>query len=155
MDKKLEDLFYYNTYDGCKTIDIKCFIKQPKKIKNKEDVLRYEKWANQGIKEFKKYIELLELYRIELYERYKELETTVFKTKLSLIRSKSYYDKKVYYTVHLYEYSNEKDVDNKTIKKETFSGAERKKAFELFEQLKRTYNGIETEIDINKKEWEK
>jgi hypothetical protein len=85
--------------------------------------------------------------------RYAELATTTYTYRLYIVREKSWCTKKVSYTVRLARVLPDgKEIDEQ---KEIFEGTERKKAFDLFAQLKKERPGIEAIQDTEKRRWEK
>jgi len=97
----------------------------------------------------------LKEYRKELYEHAQKLHAMKSYLQLQLKRTKSYYDKKVYYYVTITRlYPDNADM-KQTVLYETYSGTERRAALSRFEALKKEYPGIEAIKDIEKGRWEK
>ena len=112
-----------------------------------------DKYAAQDIAELEELIADIKAYRQTLAARYAELDTMPYTYRLELERDRRYRDSKVYYYVRLVKIY----ADGTTLNElsEEYSGTERKKAIERFEEIKRQRPGIEAVKDIAKSAWEK
>lgn len=111
-----------------------------------------DRFAAQDINVLEDLIAELKEYRKDLARRYSELASMPYTYKLYLVREKSWSTKKVTYTVRLARvFPDGKEIDEQ---KEVFSGSDRKKAFELFSQIKKSRPGIDVVEDTQKKQWE-
>lgn len=126
---------------------------KPESIYDLSYIQQRDKYAADDIKKLESMIEDLKEYRQDLAKRYAELATTTYTYKLYLVRDKSWSTNKVSYTVRLARVLPDgKEIDEQ---KEVFAGTERKKAFELFAQIKKERPGIEAIQDTDKKQWER
>ena len=126
---------------------------RPESMYSLDEIQRRDKYAAYDIDTLQKIIADLQEYRQDLAARYAELATTTYTYRLYLVREKSWCTKKVSYTVRLARVLPDgKEIDER---REDFQGAERKKAFELFAQLKKERPGIEAIQDTGKKQWER
>ena len=91
-------------------------------------------------------------YRQALAARYAELETLAYKYTLRLERC-PHWQGRIEYIVTL-EKTREDGTKSDELR-EVFSGKDRKKAFELFAQIKTQRPGIEAVQDTEKRQWEK
>lgn len=131
------------------------YIKKPETIGSLKDIEYYSGRAAQGIAEAESIIATLKEYQQALCTRYQEIAATNYKLLLSLERHISRYDNTKDYTVTIVKRFEGNNVKDETILKENYAGKERHKAIKRFEALKKEYPNIETEIDIEKKFWEK
>jgi len=126
---------------------------KPETMYSLDDIQRRDKYAADDIDTLQKIITDLQEYRQDLAARYAEIATTTYTYRLYLVREKSFCTKKVSYTVRLARVLPDgKEIDERS---EDFPGTDRKKAFELFAQLKKERPGIEAIQDTDKKQWEK
>lgn len=149
-----EYLFEY-CYDSDRqaNIRINSYITHPGKLETPDRVAYYDKHASETIKRMEEYIESLKGYRQALADRYNQLVTMPYTLHLELVRRKGYFDKRVTYTLRLYRLYE--DGHKQDEQKTTYSGAERKKAFSDFEEVKKQRPGIDYKIDVEKAKWEK
>lgn len=124
----------------------------PKTLDTAKRIVYYDKNAAEAIDRCKEAIKNLEEYRQELAQRYAMLETMLFSDRLELIRYRAWKGAVTYHVNIIRTYEDKTEVE---ILKESFSGKERKKAFERFEALKKQRPGIKTVIDVEKRKWEK
>ena len=126
---------------------------KPEKLYDLKYIQTRDQYAAHDIEKLQAMIDGLKEYRRDLAARYAELATTTYTYRLYLVREKSWCTKKVSYTVRLARVLPEgKEIDER---REDFQGTERKKAFELFAQLKKERPGIEAIQDTEKRKWEK
>lgn len=127
-------------------------IHDPAKTADPNRLIQYDKDAAGLIRDLEKLVANLTLYRRAIAERYNELQTAPYTLRLSCIRYKSWYDKRVTYTIALTRvYADGAETAELT---ETYLGTERRKALARFEELKKSHAGIETRLDIEKARWE-
>lgn len=148
---KLNELFSYKT-DA--EFGYRRHIKKAEAITDLKTVEFYDRHAAQMIAEYKETLELLEEYRKTLFDRYQEIVSAPFKLVLRLERYVHYSGTKSYIITLSKRFEGNK-IDDEEIKRETFEGKERHKALKRFEELRKEYPTTETEIDIEKKRWEK
>ena len=126
---------------------------KPESIYELDRVQSRDRYVAEDIKKLEALLADLKEYRQDLARRYSELATMPYTYKLYLVRDKSWSTNRVSYTVRLARVlADGKEVDEQ---KEVFSGNERKQAFELFADLKKSRPGIEAVQDTQKKQWEK
>lgn len=124
----------------------------PENIDSADSIARYDKSAARTIEDCKALIADLIEYRQALTARYNALATMASKKSIFLQRRRKYGGGITYYIHHYLTYEDGTKVETGT---ETFTGKERAAALKRFEELKKANPGIETEIDIEKKAWEK
>ena len=138
--------------DGYASVQTWVHFEKPETIYDLDRVRSRDRYAEQDIKQLEKLIADLKEFRLDLARRYSELSTMPYSYRLYLVRDKSWASKKVTYTVRLVRALEDgTEVDEQ---KEVFSGADRKKAFALFCEMKKARPGIETIQDTHKKRWE-
>lgn len=146
-----KDYFRYDRDDSASR-NIYMHLYRPEALYTAKEVTYYDRNAADDIAKFEAIIEDLKEYRLALARRFAELETMPFTYRLYITRKKSYTTKKVSYTVRLARVLPDgKELDER---REQFSGTERRKAFDLFEQLKRERPGIEAIQETDKAHWE-
>ncbi len=125
------------------------------KIDTTERVQYYDSYAKDKITELLTFAELLKEYRRSLYERAQELYTASYSMKLQLLRTVDTWSNKKSYTVKILQIPDAPNARPVEILSESYAGKERHTALKRFEELKKIHANIETEIDIEKKRWEK
>lgn len=119
-----------------------------------EELAKDDKRASDKITELEQYIEQLKAYKVAIAERYNYLATAPTTPVIELKRHKSYYDKHVYYYIN--HYSRDLNTNKDTLKESIkYSGTERKKAIEDFNNYIALHPGIITIKDIEKSRWER
>ena len=83
------------------------------------------------------------------------MSNTNYKLCLRLERFITYYDNLKKYIITIAKRFDGNNMADEEILRETYDGKERHKALKRFEALKKEYPNIETEIDIEKKRWER
>lgn len=126
------------------------FYKYDHEVRIKE-LERYDDYAKREIDRCLELIESIKEYRQDLAAYVQNLFTIQPTLELRLIREVHYKGNK-YYNVGVFEVYPQGE---KAVISERFKGTERKKAFDLFEQLKKQYPGIKTIKDTEKRSWEK
>lgn len=125
------------------------------KIETFEKVQQADKAAQDKITSLFVWIELLKEYRKTLYSRAQELCAATYNMKLTLRRRVDYYSNKKYYEVKVLKTIDAPNARPVALVSEEYDGKDRHKALKRFEELKKQYPNIETEKDIDKKQWEK
>lgn len=138
--------------DGYSQTNFWLTIQRPETIYDLKHIQQRDNMAAQDIKRLESLLANVKEYRQDLARRYSELATMPYTYKLYLVREKSWTSKKVTYTVRLARVFPDGTEINE--RKEVFSGAERKKAVDLFSELKKARPGIEAIQDTQKKQWE-
>lgn len=147
----LNELFSYKT-----DVDIgyRSHIKKADALTDLKSVEFYDSHAARMIADYKNTIELLEEYRKTLFNRYQEIATAPYKLVLKLERT-IHFEGNKYYTITLIKRFSGTNIADEEMKREKFTGKERHKALKRFEELEKEYPTTETEIDIEKKRWER
>ena len=125
------------------------------KIETFEKVQQADKATQDKITSLCVWIELLKEYRKTLYSRAQELCAATYNMKLTLRRRVDYYSNKKYYEVKVLKTIDAPNARPVALVSEEYDGKDRHKALKRFEELKKQYPNIETEKDIDKKQWEK
>ena len=134
-------------------IRVSGYFQHPDKLDTPERVAYYDRSAAGTIQRMEEALEALKGYRQALAERYAVLATMPYRLRLDLIRHKGWYDKRVTYTLRLvrvYEDGHE-DTEHET----KYPGTERRAAISAFEAMQKQRPGIECNMDISKKSWER
>ena len=136
------------------TADIRPYIYlvDPGKLSTPDKISRRDKYAAENIAELEHIIEALKDYRKALAARYGELETMPYKRLLMLDRCVHWKGHKEY-IVSITRICEDKTRIEEL--KEVYQGKERHKAIARYQELKKQYPGIESEMDIAKQKWEK
>lgn len=149
----LNNIYWHSGEDA--ELSIRLYIKKPEKIDSIKDIKYYENKAVQEIAEAEELIKTLQEYRQALYNRYQEMSNTNYKLRLRLERFVSYFDNLKKYIITIAKRFDGNNMADEEILRETYEGKERHKALKRLEALKKEYPNIETEIDIEKKRWER
>lgn len=144
----------YFTYRDDADIRLYAYIKKADTIGDLKSLEWREAQALQAIAECKATIETLEEYRKTLFARYQEIASAPFKLVLRLERNVKYDGTKSYSITLVKRFEGAK-ISDEEVTRETFPGKERHKALKRFEELKKEYPTTETEIDIERKHWER
>lgn len=150
-----EDLFsqYGSVANSCnRTIYV--YGQNPETEDSISELAKADKRICDKITELERTIEQLKAYRIAIAERYNYLATAPTTPVVKLKRQKLYYDKHVYYYIEHYsrDLNTNKDTLLESIK---YTGTERKKAIEDFENYVSAHPGIISIKDIEKSRWER
>lgn len=133
-------------------IRILYYLKRPEALDTFDKIKNYDGEAAQIVAQCTKLIEDMSEYRQDLAARYNQLATMPSRCRLRLERYVNFNNKKFYYIRHFTDYDDGTVVETET---ETFPGKERRAALARFAELKKQYPGIVSEMDIEKKSWEK
>ena len=115
-------------------------------------VLDADKRALEAIKQAQDLIEWLRTHRVELAERYGELEAMESHIRVTLKRQKNWTNNKIFYFL-----MNDKVFDDGTVEfisSKKFAGTERNKAIKEFNDIKKRLPNQEYILDIEKGPWE-
>ena len=147
------DLFQrYGSPSKDAEIRILYYLKRPEALDTFDKIKRYDGQAEQIVAQCKKLIEDMSEYRQDLAARYNQLATMPSRCRLRLERYVNFNNKKFYYIRHFTDYDDGTVVETET---ETFPGKDRRAALARFAELKKQYPGIVSEMDIDKKAWER
>ena len=116
-------------------------------------IANYDKSAARTIAECRQLIDQLTEYRQALAERYAQLATAAYRDRLELRREPGYRGKPVIYSVQIVR--TYEDGTTQTPLSETYTGADRRKAFARFAALQKERPGIETIQDTDRRAWER
>lgn len=125
------------------------------KIDTFDKVQQADKDAQDKITSLYTWIELLTEYRKTLYARAQELCAASYTMKLTLRRRVDSWNNKRYYDITIVKIIDAPNARPVAVLSEEYNGKERHKALKRFEELKKQYPNIETEKDIDKKQWER
>jgi hypothetical protein len=130
-------------------------IKKASTLDSAKSVLFYDRHIADVIADYKEAITILEEYRQTLCARYQEIINAPFKCVLKLERVINRYDNTKSYVLTVVKRFEGESIRDEELRREVYEGKERHKALKRLEALKKEYPNIETEIDIEKKRWEK
>ena len=125
----------------------------PNQLDTLDRITQHDRWTADYIARLTEELENLKAYRLALADRYNELSTMQYTLQLTCNRRKRYHDNKVYYTVKLTRhYQDGTKTDELT---ETYPGTERRAALARYAELQKSHPGIDCELDIEKRSWER
>lgn len=134
---------------------VRCYLIDPKTIDTMENAAYWGNSAARYIKSCEGMISQLKKYQQMIYERVQELETAPYHHRVTLLREKRYYEKKVFYHLIVEKVYDTPGIKPVEIERTNYPGAERREAIKAFEVYKKSHPGIEAILDIEKAEWEK
>ena len=153
MYNSINDLFTHRN-DG--HLQINFYIVKADTINSLDRLLRYDEQATKEIERAKQLIKLLQEYRQQLFERSKAVTWSNYTLKLALTREVKFYPTQhISYVITIQKEFEDKSITEEIILNERFTGKERHKALKRFKELQKNYPGINNQIDIEKKHWEK
>lgn len=150
----LKELFtrYGNYTKEMSDKTIRIYEQHPENLHTEKEILYYFDKAQKDIEQLEKAILQLKAYENALTERYNFIKTAPTKQKIKLYREKRYQGK-VYYFILFYSV-NLTDGHEELIQSIKYTGKERRKAIEDFEQLRKEKKDAIFEKDIEKRYWE-
>ena len=128
------------------------YLTNPAKLTTPKDIVWRDKHAVEEINRLESVLEALRDYRKDLAARYGALETMAYTRVLKLERHPHWRGSIEYIVTITRQYSDKTDVKEL---REVYPGKERKKAFDRYNALLKQYPGIHSEMDIEKRSWEK
>lgn len=128
------------------------YAQNPRKLKTPGDIAYRDKDAAANIARLEKLIEDLKDYRQALAARYGELETMPY-TRLLKLERHPHWKGHIEYIITITRTYQDKTETGEL--REVFPGKERKKALARYQELLKQYPGIKSEMDIEKRSWEK
>ena len=129
------------------------YMVSPATLDTPDRITQHDRYTRDYIARLTEELENLNNYRLALADRYNELSTMPYTLHLTCSRRKRYYDSKVYYTVKLTRhYQDGTKTDELT---ETYPGTERRAALARYAELQKSHPGIDCELDIEKRSWER
>ena len=155
MNERLEKFFNYCDGGGLQNLHAyNAYIKKPDKIKSLSEVQEYDKKAVSEIEYLKSKIELLSIYRAELYNRFQEINSANFRLRITIERQRRYYENKVFYYITVENVPDRDDVAPREVLEECYDGKQRHNALKRFNELCKQYPHAETVKKIQKSQWE-
>lgn len=155
MNERIEKFFQYTDSSGLANIHAySAYIKKPDKIKSLSELQEYDKKAVSEIEYLKNKIELLNLYRVELYNRFQEINSANYHLQIRIERQRRYYENKVFYYITMENIPDREDVAPREVLAETFQGKDRHNALKRFAELCKQYPHAEIIKKIEKSQWE-
>ena len=118
----------------------------------KAQIIDEDRRAQQSIEDAENLIKWLKAHRVELAERYRELEAMESHIRVTLKRQKNWTNNKIFYFL-----MNDKVFDDGTVEfisSKKFAGTERNKAIKEFNNIKKRLPSQEYILDIEKGPWE-
>lgn len=134
---------------------VRCYLIDPATIDTVERAAYWGGSAARAIKECEGMINQLKQYQQQLYERVQELETAPYHHRVTLLRERRYYEKKVFYHLIVEKVYDADGIKPVEIQRTNYPGTERREAIKAFEAYKKTHPGVEAVMDIEKARWEK
>lgn len=147
------DLFQrYGSPSREASVQIRDYLIRPDAL-TADRIANYDKSAARTIAECRQLIDQLTEYRQALAERYAQLATAAYRDRLELRRDSGYRGKPVIYSVQIVR--TYEDGTTETPLSETYTGADRRKAFARFAALQKERPGIETIQVTDRRAWER
>lgn len=147
------DLFQrYGSPSREASVQIRDYLIRPD-VLTADRIVNYDKSAARTIAECRQLIDQLTEYRQALAERYAQLATAAYRDRLELRRNPGYRGKPVVYSVQIVR--TYEDGTTETPLSETYTGADRRKAFARFAALQKERPGIDTIQDTDRRAWER
>lgn len=128
------------------------YVQDPRKLSTHEQIIYRDKDAAENILRLESIIADLKDYRKALAARYSELETMPYTLLLKLQRC-PHWKGSIEYVVTITKTFQ----DNTNIQdlREVYPGKERRKAISRYQELRKQRPGIESVMDIERRQWEK
>lgn len=147
------DLFQrYGSPSREASVQIRDYLIRPD-VLTADRIVNYDKSAARTIAECRQLIDQLTEYRQALAKRYAQLATAAYRDRLELRRDPGYRGKPVIYSVQIVR--TYEDGTTETPLSETYTGADRRKAFARFAALQKERPGIDTIQDTDRRAWER
>lgn len=147
------DLFQrYGSPSREASVQIRDYLVRPD-VLTADCIAEYDQSAARTIAECRQLIDQLTEYRQALAERYAQLATAAYRDRLELRRDPGYRGNPVIYSVQIVR--TYEDGTTETPLSETYTGADRRKAFARFAALQKERPGIETIQDTDRRAWER
>lgn len=147
------DLFQrYGSPSREASVQIRDYLVRPD-VLTADRIANYDQSAARTIAECRQLIDQLTEYRQALAERYAQLATAAYRDRLELRRDPGYRGNPVIYSVQIVR--TYEDGTTETPLSETYSGADRRKAFARFAELRRQRPGIDEVQDTDRRAWER
>ena len=134
------------------SIQIRDYLLRPDTL-TADHIAHYDQSAARTIAECRQLIDQLTEYRQALAERYAKLATAAYRDRLELRRDPGYRGKPVTYSVRIVRTYGDGTTEQPL--SETYSGADRRKAFARFAEIRRQRPGIDAVQDTDRRAWER
>lgn len=155
MNQRIEDFFKYCDGSGFANVySTNFYIQRPDKIKALAKIQEVDIKIDTEIKYLLSKIELLKLYRAELFNRFQEINTANFHLQIKIERQRRYYENKVFYYITIENIPDRDDVAPLLVLSESYGGKERHTALKRFDELCKQYPHAEPIKKIEKSQWE-
>ena len=128
------------------------YLTAPEKLTTPKDIVWRDKHIAEDINRLESVLEALRDYRKDLAARYGELETMPYTRLLKLYRN-PHWKGHIEYIITITRTYHDKTETGEL--REVFPGKDRKKALARYQELLKQYPGIKSEMDIEKRSWEK
>ena len=132
----------------------RCYVLNPVKIDTLERCKSWDEAAARDIASLEAAISDLKEYRRQVAARAMALSTAVYDLRLSFTRHRSYRGS-VSYRVELEKVFSDPTIPPQALISETYPGTERHKARARYAALLHDRPGIDTFVDIEKRQWER
>ena len=133
-------------------IDCRVYLVDPAQLATVKDISYRDTRTAEEIAFLEYVLQALRDYRKDLAARYGALDTMAYTRALKLERIPHWKGNIEYIVTITRHYSGKTNVQEL---RESFPGKERKKAFDRYNALLKQYPGIHSEMDIEKRSWEK
>lgn len=144
----------FNSRSDIELFHSRCYILNPENLDTLDRCKYWDESAVRDIASLEAAISDLKEYRRQVAARAMALATAVYDLRLSLTRSR-YYRGSVEYRVQLEKVFSDSTIPPQALISERYSGKERHKARARYEALLHEHPGIETVVDIEKRQWER
>lgn len=134
---------------------VRCYLIDPQTIDTVERAVYWGNSAADHIRQCEAMIEQLRNYQTMIYERVQELSTAPYYHRVTLLRERRYYEKKVYYHLIVEKVFTVPGIRPVEIQRTNYPGTERREALKAFADYQKTHPGIEAVLDIEKAKWER
>lgn len=116
-------------------------------------LLRLDEYMVHDIKRLEDMLELVKWYRLQIANRYNELETSAYQKAVKLSREKHYgSNNKVYYYLTVFDIFP--DGSERITSSHKYEGKDRRQAFEDYEKYVKEHPGIIALKEVDKSYWE-
>ena len=147
------DLLYrYGSEQDSAEVRPYIYIQNPRKLNTPEEIAYRDKSAADNIRQLETIIDNLKDYRQALAARYGELETMPY-TRLLKLERHHHWKGHIEYIVTITKTHSDGTKVRELL--ESYTGKERRKAIARYQELQKQRPGIESEMDIEKRQWEK
>lgn len=136
-------------------LQVSRYLVAPETIHTTERAAYWGNIAAEAIEDCKDMIRKLERYQQMLFDRVQQIETAPYHHRVTLLRQRGFYDKKVTYHLIVEKVREGDGIKPEEIQRSKYPGTERRQALADFETYKKAHPGIEAVKDIEKSKWER